>query len=429
VSRIIATLAILGLAAGSALLPDPAPAQPGVRASVGQMAVSTCPVDEGSGRNTVISVVSRANGPGRLTAFAGGVAAGSAEFETGASGSSMLPVVEVAAVGVATGLVELPSVSSAAAAVVLGTESFAAEVCLSAPARQTLLAAGSTLSGQEFHVQLMNPYAGEAIVDVTVVSDSGLESTDDLESIIVPPRSSVELAMEQILPGREFLSLIIDATRGSIIPAGKMTDGSHAAIWNAVAGAQDWFVPLPTIPTGRQIVLSTASAAEVPYQIDVYGVDGLTEALDQGVIPGRGQVRLDVDALAPDASAVRVLATAPIGVFIRAEGEFSRGVTSGATGGSTRWLLPGALVAPSNGDELALLNPGTEDATVVITERRDSSTAVRYLLPADTAMTVSLSGVPADGVAVDSDFPIVALWMAERGDEMTLSIGVAVGDG
>ena len=426
-TRVIVSLGILGLAAAAILIPEPTLSQPGLPASAETPSVAVCPVEEGSGRSTTISVVSRVNGPGRFTAFAGGSELGSVDFVTGAAGSSTVPVVDVAAVGVAAGLVEFPSAASAAGAVVLGTQSFSADVCPSIPFRQTLLAGGSTLSGQQFDVQLMNPYAGEAIVDMAAFSDSGMESSDRLEGIVVPARSSIVLNMDNILPGREFLSLIISTARGSVIAFGRMELEPDSATWSAVPGAQDWFVPLPQAAGLRQVVISTDSAAEVTYQIDLYGPEGLIPAFKEGVIPGRGSVSFDVDAVAPEASGIRVIATAPIATFIKVESETGLGITSGMTAVATRWFLPGALVAPESQGEIVLMNPGTEDAAVVVAERRASSTAWKALLPADSAISFALLGA-ANGIAVDSDSPIVVLWVSARGDSIALSAGMPISD-
>ena len=428
-TRVILSLGIVGLAVAAILTPEPTTAQPGLPASAETPAVAVCPIEEGSGRSTTISVVSRVNGPGRFTAFAGGSELGSSEFVTGAAGSFAVPVVDVAAVGVAAGLVEFPSEASAAGAVVLGTQSFSADVCPSVPFRQTLLAAGSTLSGQQFDVQLMNPYAGEVIVDMAAFSDSGMESTDRLEGIVVPPRSSIVLDMDDLLPGREFLSVIISTERGSVIAFGRMEVGSDSAIWSAVPGAQDWFVPLPRTAGLRQIVISTDSAAEVAYQIDLYGPEGLIPAFEEGVIPARGSVRFDIDAVAPEASGVRVIATAPIATFIKVESETGLGITSGVTAVATRWFLPGVLVVPESQGEIVLMNPGSEEAVVVVAERRASSTAWEVSLPADSAISFPLSDRAANGVAVDSDVPIVVLWVSDRGDSIALSAGMPISDG
>ena len=428
-TRVIVSLGIAGLAVAAILISEPTPAQPGSPGPSETPSVAVCPVEEGSGRSTTISLVSTVNGPGRFTAFAGGSELGSAEFVTGVSGSSAVPVVDVAAVGVAAGLVEFPSVASAAGALVLGTQSFSADVCPSTPFRQTLLAGGSTLSGQEFDLQLMNPYAGEAIVDIAAVSDSGVESTDRLDGIVVPPRSSIVLELDDILPGREFLSLIISTAQGSVIAFGRMEADSDSAIWGAVPGAQDWFVPLPRAAGRRQIVISTDSAAEVAYQIDLYGPEGLIPAFEEGVIQGGGSVSFDVDAAAPEASGIRVIAAAPIAAFIKVESATGLGITSGVTAAATRWLLPGALVAPESRVEVLVINPGTEDAAVVVTERRVLSTAWSFSLSADSAISFSLPGNAANGVAVDSDFPVAVLWVSDRGDSIALSAGTPTSDG
>ena len=67
----------------------------------------------------------------------------------------------------------------------------------------------------------MNPYSGEAIVELAVQSESGLESSGELEGIIVPSRSSVVVDLTEILPGRATLNVVVETTLGSVVAAGR----------------------------------------------------------------------------------------------------------------------------------------------------------------------------------------------------------------
>lgn len=423
--RALVALIVAGLAATVMILPAPEPPLPGPAAAVDPPSVSVCPVEEGSGRNTNIGIVSTINGDGQFTVFAGGASAGSIPFDTGDSLTVTLPVVEVAAVGVAAGLVELPNAEAASFSLVLGAESAAHESCQATPAQQTLLAGGSTTSGQEFEIQLMNPYSGEAVVDLTVRSESGLESASQLRAIAVPSRSSIVVDMDELLPGRESLAVTIDVTSGSVMAVGHLLDGSDGALWNAVAPGQDWFVPIPAGGVG-EVVISTGVAADVDYQVDLYSAGGLIEAFEEGVVPGLGEVVIDVGAVGEGVAAIRVVSSQPVGVFLRHIGEDGVAFTSGSTVTSSRWLLPGA--GPGGTGRIVILNAGLEEATVVVTSQKDESVAQEITVPAGTVMEFQAAEGNADAYTVRSGGLLVPLWVTTTGTATAYGIGVPLID-
>ncbi|MDP9145812.1 MAG: DUF5719 family protein [Actinomycetota bacterium] len=424
-TKALLALIIAGLAATVMVVPAPQPPQPDQPAAVDPPSVSVCAVEQGSGRSTSIGIVSTVNGDGQFTVFAGGAPAGSIPFETGASGTAALPVVDVAAIGVAAGLVELPNVDAASASLVLGAESVAHESCLATPAQQTLLAGGSTTSGQEFEIQLMNPYSGQAVVDLTVRSESGLESASQLRAIAVPSRSSVAVDLDELLPGRESLAVAIDTTSGSVMAVGRLLDGSDGALWNAAAPAQDWFVPIPAGGVG-EVVISTGVAAEVEFQVDLYGTDGLIEAFEEGVVPAQGEVGLEVSGVG--ASAFRIVSSQPVAVFLRNVGGGGVAFTTGSTVSASRWLLPGAGLGPGGTGRMVILNAGLEQATVVVTAQKEESIARELTIPAGGVLEFQAVEGNADAYTLRGEGLLVPLWVTASGAATAYAIGVPLID-
>ncbi|MCH8984094.1 MAG: hypothetical protein IH943_08380 [Acidobacteria bacterium] len=423
-------LALIGLlAVAAALTPQPPLPVPGDIAASDPPAVAVCAVEEGRGRTTSLGIVSVVNGRGRFTAFAGGRPTGSTIFETGSSGSTSIPVVDISAVGIAAGLAELPDIDTGVGSVVVGEETLSANTCASTPARQTILGGGSTLSGESLELQLMNPYAGEAVVELTVVSEVGIESSDTLATVIIPSRSSIVLDLAEILPGRATLSVIIDTIRGSVIPVGRFANDIDTAIWSATPPQQDWFLVSPGGEGRRSVIVSTSSPADVNYQIDVYGPDGLVEAMIEGVIPGRGIISVDLSTLTDQQVAIRVISTGPVASFLRLDRDSGVGLTSGSTSPSTKWLMPGAASVGESTTLVYILNPDIEDATVTVSERRSATTAEQFPVPADSLIVYEVSEISADGLAIESDVPIVATWLTIRESSLALATGVPVLDG
>jgi len=420
-------LIIAGLAAAAIMIPASVPPALREPVAVNPPAVSVCPVDEGSGRNTTVGIVATVDAEGQFTAFAGGSPAGSTSFETGVSGAAAIPLVDVAPTGVAAGLVELPVTEAASASLVVGTESLALESCLTSPAPQTLLGGGSSISGEEFEVQLMNPYSGEALVELTVVSESGIESASQLQAIAVPSRSSAVIDLDEILPGREAMAVTVDIVQGSVMAVGRLTSGTDSAIWNAVPPAQDWFLPIPTGSLG-EIVIMSGAATEVEYQIDLYGPTGLTEAFQAGAIPPRGTTVVDAPETEGGASAVRVVSAQPVAVFLRTIGDNGVGFTTGSSTPATRWLLPGAGLGSGTGGRMVIVNTGLEETTATITAVRDASVAQQVTVPAGIVIEFPAVEGGADAYTLSGDGLVVASWATLTGTASAFSAGVPLVD-
>ncbi len=392
-------------------------------------AVAVCPVEEGQGRATAIGVISSPNGTGEVTIFAGGGATGSANFDTGEPGSATISVVDVSAVGVAGALADLPDAASAAASVISGSGYLAAESCGATPASQSILAGGSTLSGENMDIQLMNPYAGDATVDLTVWSEAGLESDPSFDSVIVPARSSATLDLRELLPGRETISVVIDVTSGSVIPVGRFSNGSDGAVWRAVPPAQEWLVLAPASQGLSKVIIGTAAPADVSYQIDLYGADGLSEGFAEGVIPGRGAATVDLTSLSTDAVALRIISTGPVAPFLRLEADGGVAMTAGVETAATSWLMPGAGSAIGSATRVVILNSGLEDATTLLTDRPKGTLEREVLVPASSVVVVDLAPGILDGLSLDSDVPVAALWMMQLGPLSAIATGVPIENG
>jgi hypothetical protein len=270
--RYLAAVIIAGLAALVMVLPAQEPPTPGDAPGGDAPPVAICPIVELGDRGTSISILSSVNGEGRLSSFSAGESTGAVEFRTGGSGGVTVPAGDAGAVGTAGGLVEMPSDTTAAAAVITGPETRAAESCGDAPTDIAFISGGSTISDAFFEIQLINPYAGEANVDLTVFSENGVETNEAFNSVIVPALSSISLDLTQIIPGREQISVNIEPSRGSVLAYGRQTIGAEVAMWRAVAPGQEWWLPVPPGGATKQMIISSPEAAEIEYQVDLYNL-------------------------------------------------------------------------------------------------------------------------------------------------------------
>jgi len=423
--RLIISLALLlGLAAAVVVSPvaDVFPTLP--VAADNPPAVSICPVEEGRGRSTRIDLVSSGPDVGRITGFGAGEESGNVAFDLSGDGTESVDAVDISSVGVAAALVESTSVETAVATRSAGPASLSFESCASQPLPVAVLAGGSTLSGQEFELQLMNPYSGAARVSVRAVSEAGVEANQTLGDLIVQPRTSAVIDLADLLPGRQQLSLVIETVSGSVLSIGRFFNGSDSAVWNATEPTEENYVLLPPGGGDRSLIIASSSPAEVSYQIDLYGPDGLVEAFAAGDIDGRRSISVDLGGVGRDAIAVRVLATGPVASFVRhLRGDAAVAITSGTSATATTWSMPGAGSGRRLTTSLVILNPSTEDAGVAVDSHLGLAPSQLTVL-ADSVSVYQLSLVSREGVTISSDLPVVAMWVARREGGYSATLGV-----
>lgn len=422
-SRLFSVVAIAALVL--ALVALPAPDQPthGEAPAHNPSAFAVCPIIEGGGRTTEVAVVSTSGGPTSLNLFANGSTAGSIEVGVGDNGAAVIPVVDVAAVGTVGGLVELPSASAAASTRIQGAQSATLEACVTAIPAEVFLAGGSTAGQGQMTLHLMNPFAGDAVASLSVTSEVGHESSSRFERVIVPSRGSSVMQMNEIIPGREWVTVRIDISQGRVAAVVRQADGSGTAAWNAVAPAADWFLPIPTDTPGS-VVIGSATPGDNEYQVDLYGPDGVEGAAITGVLSEGAAERISLEEV-PGVRAIRVVSALPLVASLETGDEASVGVTTGATTPAGSWLIPSALSAGSA--RLVVLNPGLEDAPVVIRPLRPGSGEIAANVPAEGVVEVVLDG--ADGYLVDSTVPVVVLLAGTGENSGVLAIGMPIVDG
>lgn len=419
----VTAILVLALGAAAALLPEAEAPAPRPDPGIASPPVAVCPTEEGATRSSSLDVMSTIAGVGQVTIFSGGGSAGSGSFDTGASGSASVPVGEIAAVGSAAALVEFPTSESATASVTIGPTVLSAETCSRIPDSQVIVGGGSTINDIPLRLQLMNPYSATAVADITAFSESGRESSEALRSIIVPARSSVVVDIGSILSGRETLNLIVEATRGSIVTSASTEVGGDQAVWRAVAPEQTWYVPFPVFSGSREVVIASSTANDVAYQIDVFGPDGVEDAAIEGTISGGGQEVINVSEISQAALAVRVVTTAPVGVFARLTGEGGLGIAAASPQPTNDWLVPGAGSGADTAGRLAVVNVGVEVTDVTVTEVRESSRSRIFQVQPGQILEVELDAVDSDGVSIASDGQVVPFWIARRGAAVAVSGG------
>lgn len=422
-------LALLAVgAASAAVLPSPAAPSPGGQPDSVSPPVAVCPVEEGSGRSTRLSLLSSLDGPVDLTVFGGGETPPPLQAETGPTGALAAPATDLGAVGRVGVLVETLDPSSAAGVVVTGLESISGEPCLHGnPAGQTFLSGGATTEGNEFQLHMMNPYSGEAVVDLIVQSESGRETNDRFDSVVVPAKGSIVFDLTRLIPGRNSVSVTVEAASGSAWVTATQRRGGESASWRSVEAGADWYLPIPSGP-GARLHLATPVNAEVDYQIDLYGPEGLVEAWQSGTLPARGQAGIDLAELSGAAAAVRIIATGPLVPALWLDSpETGLAVTTASPVQATGWLLPGGGGPAGGSGSLVMVNTDVNPTVAKVRIIRGAPTEQEIPLPVDAVVEVPLA--VAEAYRVDSDGPVVVMWVARRGSAAMAAMGVPLTDG
>lgn len=425
--RWAAVVAMVGLAVAVVVLPANEPETPEAAPGTNVPPVAVCPVVQVGDRNTAISVLSSVNGEGRLSSFAAGQITGTHEFRTGGSGAVTLAAADAGAVGVAGALVEMPSETTAAASVITGAEVRAAESCADEPAARSFISGGTTVSNSFFEIQLINPYAGEATVDLLVSSENGVETDSRFNAVTVPALSTITRDLTQIIPGREQISVSVEATRGSVIAYGRQDIEGEVAMWRAVAPGQDWWLPVPPGGPIKQMLVANPDAVEIEYQVDLYGPEGLVEAHDSGVIGSRGTVTVPLAAVTEDAAGVRVITTGPVVPALRMDSAQGLAWTTASETTAPVWLLPGASAPAGGSGAVVILNGGIDPVTVTIKTLTDTALTRDLELPSEDVLVIDL--VAADGYRVEATGPVVALWTSGSEPASATAIGIPLQDG
>ena len=84
-------------------------------------------------------------------------------------------------------------------------------------------------------LRLFNPFADDARVNLSAVSELGAESDDSFQAVSVPARSTRTFALQESLPGREALSIFVEHVEGSVIPVMVQSTGTDTAMWSGNA--------------------------------------------------------------------------------------------------------------------------------------------------------------------------------------------------
>jgi hypothetical protein len=154
-----------------------------------------------------------------------------------------------------------------------GTQGTSTAACATTGSDHWYFADGTTQEGATLDVSLLNPYPEDAIVDLSFVTEQGVESPAGFQGIVVPARSLLGVDVGTHLRRRARVATTVAARAGRVVAWKTQLIGPQppGAAANRVAGS-----PPPRL-RGLSLVLGSPSPGTVWWWPDGLGADGVTE--------------------------------------------------------------------------------------------------------------------------------------------------------
>ncbi|MBV8949839.1 MAG: hypothetical protein JOZ99_03115 [Actinobacteria bacterium] len=178
--------------------------------------------------------------------------------------------------------------------------------CARQAAGSWYLAAGTTVKGAQQWLSLFDPFADDAIVDVTFLTDAGPQAPQALQGLVVPRRTKIDVSVHDNVPRQGIVAAQVHARIGRVVAEQVMLfDGSNGQTGMSLAlGAPslalDWYAPAGIVVGGtdRMIVANPGDNAAT-VTVDVV-LDGEAKLTPQPVaVPDHSVVSVDLMSRVP----------------------------------------------------------------------------------------------------------------------------------
>jgi len=301
-----------------------------------------------------------------------------------------VPVADVDAVPEPGVVVEVVGGQAAVAEQLVHDSDTATEPCTRRAAADWYFGVGTTAKGTAHYLELFNPFGDDAIVDVTFLTDSGVQQLDDLQGLVVPRRSRVTVAVHDELPRQAQVATWVHARTGRVVAEhteifdGTAPDNGPARTGLAVAlGAEapatTWVVPGLTAAGGASTALGVANFGDHDTSVEVSEVvdDGTSAPAQTVAVPAQSVVFVDTGARVASGHAYSVVVHARSAegvtdpVVVEALSSWPVGASPTGAAAAAALVVPArrwVVVLPDVGGPLAVtvVVPGTRAAHVTL---------------------------------------------------------------
>jgi len=423
IRRIIVLAFVGGLAAVAALAPRPAaPPEPLAGIVISKPGLGS-PADAGiwycawaqsnAARDSLLSIASMEPASASFT-FPVAIAGrdpDTATLQTVGPGAAELLLSDVARRGDSPYLVEFNN-GPAAASVTVAGEMLSADSCVAEGPSVWYFAGGSTMPGEEMTLRVFNPFPETAKVTVEGFSEIGVEALGQYRSWSVGPRSWRDIPLHQVLNSRQDLVISVTVNSGLVVPAMALRTGDDDAWWTGSGLSDSWVFPVVGGPgLSGALVVGNPGSSPVTITVDLLTAEGPVPDAVSAEVEGSAPVRIALTGIAGEVYGARITASGPVAASVIASGDAGVAVTSGVSGESRTWLLPGLRSEGFQEGTLWLANTG-EDAVVVTVSTLTGGGLVGETVTVDPGAIRRFGPVPEGGLGylVEASFPIVAGW-------------------
>ena len=266
------------------------------------------------------------------------------------------------------------------------------EPCTRTTGTDWYFASGTTVEGTAQNLALFNPFADDAIVDITFLTDTGVQEPDGLQAVVVPRRSRITIPVQDSVLRQQRVATHVSARLGRVVaersqvfdgtvPDAGPTRQGLAVSLGSEAPATTWRLPAGTTTGGGigTLALANFSEVEARVEVQVVMVDGQTLQPETVRVPSRGVVTTEVTTRLPTGTNYAVVATAvdtegrhvPFVAELLASWSPSSDTTGLASTQGTsvtarRWVVPRPDADLDVEAFLTVYNPGTGRVSVVL---------------------------------------------------------------
>src|SRR6476619_3590592 len=158
---------------------------------------------------------------------------------------------------------------------VRGATDLAMGPCSHEPSRRWYFAAGDTNKGAVQALELFNPFGDDAIVDISFVTDGGVQEPNELQGFVVGRHSKVVVPIQDLVPRQERVATLIVARTGRIVAEQtRAFDGTDGRVGLAVSlgsidTRREWTVPFGDAGPGITSTIAIANFGVTPAQVEV----------------------------------------------------------------------------------------------------------------------------------------------------------------
>jgi hypothetical protein len=315
-----------------------------------------------------------------------------------------------------------------------GQNDVAVGPCARQPGRNWFFAAGTTERGAEQNLSLFNPFADDAIVDLSFVTDAGFVAPAELQSLVVPRRSRVTVPIGNFVRRQAQVGVRVRVRTGRVVAEQSLAFTSEhetrrglTLSLGATEQARSWTLPGVASEDGARHALFVANFDAAATQVEVAPRFEDENTVSPTTVPVGGMSAAIIDLgplVAPGvlfAVQVRTTHDTPIVVEELASwGSPAVATGSAAAPGSPvaarAWAFAVSRLGPEGATTVSVLNPGRRPATISLlayeSGRLDRpASAPEFAVPPGKQVTFDLRELevaPDQVVVVRADMPVVA---------------------